>query len=100
MSSIPARKAIHIPMQALGLSAIFAGTVLAGSLILRDGMLQQVAPVEGRNVVVVPAPLAPSVDIGVPHQVAPIEGLNDVVAPAPLAPSVDIGVPHQVAPIE
>ena len=125
MAALTARKSIRVPLQALGLSLVLAGTVLAASgagivasPVARDasivpapprfvgGMPHQVAPLEGGDDAVLNASIIPAPSRfvgGMPHQVAPVEGpddadLNASIVPTP--PRFVGGMPHQVAPLE
>ncbi len=110
------RRTIRIPLQALGLSLLFAGTALATSApsMTATSMVTRAAP-STRVISGPPHQVAPPTDPdsvrqlalparsfnGVPHQVGPAEDPNQGLLTTPTAVSTRLfsGVPHQAAPV-
>ena len=106
------RRTIRIPLQALGLSLLFAGTALATSapsmtatsMVTRaapstrviSGLPHQVAPLTDPDSVLQLALPARSFN-GVPHQAAPVAGSIDDLGATPTTTRSFNGVPHQAA---
>ena len=120
MRNHTAHKASGNPLRSLGLSVVFAGTLLATSVagaaamtvshdalansVWVGGVPHQVAPVEGQDSQLLSqSTLLPSpANSGVPHQVAPFEFQDTQLPPqgTPPTPPANSSVPHQVAPFE
>jgi len=117
MRTRTARRTIRIPLQALGLSLLFAGTALATSapsmtatsMVSRaapstrviSGPPHQAASVDSPNQGLLTTPTAVSTRLfsGVPHQAASVDGPNEALLTTPTAVSASSfnGVPHQAA---